>query len=63
MNAVMRVEVYPRGDGRFAWRAIAHNGQVIASDASQGYEHESEAMEMARQVVIEENDLAEVVVR
>jgi len=45
-----RVEVFPRDDGRWAWRRVAENGQVIATDGGQGYEREAEAVRMAAEV-------------
>jgi len=42
-----RVQVYRRGDGRWAWRRLAPNGQVIATDGGQGYEDRDEAVRMA----------------
>lgn len=44
------VEVYRRTDHRWAWRAVAANGQIIATDGSQGYEHKADAIQTARTV-------------
>lgn len=33
----MKLEIYRRGDGLFAWRLKAVNGRVIATDGGQGY--------------------------
>ena len=33
-----KLEVYQRNDGKWAWRLLASNGRVIATDAGQGYE-------------------------
>jgi len=33
-----RFEVYQRADRRWAWRLIAGNGQIVATDGGQGYE-------------------------
>lgn len=46
------LEVYRREDGKWAWRLIATNGSVIATDGGQGYEHRGEAVEMAKSIVI-----------
>lgn len=34
-----RVEIYQREDDRWAWRLVAANGQIIATDGGQGYEN------------------------
>ena len=52
----MKLEVYKREDGKWAWRVRAGNGQIIATDGGQGYDHLSDAHEMALRVL----DLAEV---
>jgi len=36
-------EVYARHDGRFAFRVIARNGNIVSTDAKQGYENRSDA--------------------
>lgn len=41
------VQVYRRADGLWAWRRLAPNNRVIATDGGQGYEHKTEAIEMA----------------
>lgn len=45
------VEVYQRADGRWAWRLVAANGRIIATDGGQGYENRADAEAMARDVV------------
>lgn len=39
-----RAEVYRREDGRWAWRLVAPNGHIIATDGGQGYENREDAM-------------------
>jgi len=43
-----RIEVYPREDGRWAWRRIAPDGQVLATDGGQGYENKAFAIGAAQ---------------
>jgi uncharacterized protein YegP (UPF0339 family) len=45
------LNVYQRPDNNWGWRLISDNGNVIASDAGQGYEHGSMAEKMAEQVI------------
>jgi uncharacterized protein YegP (UPF0339 family) len=33
------VEFYQRTDGKWAWRVVAGNGRIIATDGGQGYEN------------------------
>lgn len=33
----MKLEVYRRADGLYAWRLKAKNGRIIATDGGQGY--------------------------
>ncbi|MGK9222265.1 MULTISPECIES: YegP family protein [unclassified Microbacterium] len=40
-----------RVDGKWGWRLEADNGQIIATDGSQGYENENDARTMADRVV------------
>jgi uncharacterized protein YegP (UPF0339 family) len=47
-GALDRIEVYPREDGRWAWRRVAPNNEVIATDGSQGYESKSFAIGAAQ---------------
>ena len=46
-----RLEVFQRKDDRWAWRLLAANGQVIATDGAQGYEDEAECARMGARVV------------
>jgi uncharacterized protein YegP (UPF0339 family) len=43
--------LYKRGDGKWAWRLVADNGQIIATDGGQGYDNESDARTMADRIV------------
>lgn len=43
----IKTEVYRRTDDRWAWRAIAGNGQVIATDGGQGFENRTDAVDSA----------------
>jgi uncharacterized protein YegP (UPF0339 family) len=43
--------LYRREDGKWAWRLVANNGRVIATDGSQGYNNESEARDMADRII------------
>lgn len=45
------LEVYQRGDGRWAWRLRAGNGAIIATDGGQGYEKRADAARIADQIV------------
>jgi len=51
----MRVEMYKRHDRKWAWRLVADNGHIIATDGGQGYENRSDAMEMATKVIVQPN--------
>lgn len=44
------VKVAKRRDGKWGWTLYADNGQVIANDGNQGYEHRQDAFEMATQI-------------
>jgi uncharacterized protein YegP (UPF0339 family) len=55
--------VYVRDDGRWAWQLTADNGQVIATDGSQGYENEDDARTMADRIIGGEFSDAEKKVR
>jgi uncharacterized protein YegP (UPF0339 family) len=46
----MKIEVYRRGDGKWAWRVRAANGQVVATDGAQGYSSRADAAAMALRV-------------
>jgi uncharacterized protein YegP (UPF0339 family) len=43
--------LYQRADKKWAWRLKADNGQVIATDGSQGYENENDARKMADAII------------
>jgi uncharacterized protein YegP (UPF0339 family) len=43
--------LYTRSDGKWAWRLVADNGKVIATDGGQGYENESDCRDIADRVV------------
>ncbi len=43
--------VYERTDGKWAWRLKADNGDIVATDGSQGYDNETDARSMADRVV------------
>ena len=45
-----KVEVYRREDAKFAWRLVADNGDIVATDGGQGYENMSDCVEMARKL-------------
>jgi uncharacterized protein YegP (UPF0339 family) len=38
-------EIYKRGDGKYAFRVKASNGQIVAVDGSQGYDNRKDARE------------------
>jgi uncharacterized protein YegP (UPF0339 family) len=43
----MRLEIYTRDDGLFAWRLKAANGRIVATDGGQGYVNKAECRAMA----------------
>lgn len=43
MTAQNETGVYARSDGKFAWRIVADNGQVTATDGSQGFSRRIDA--------------------
>lgn len=45
------IEVYQRTDNRWAWRLVAANGRIIATDGGQGYENKSDCERMANDIV------------
>lgn len=47
----MYIDIFKRKDGTWAWRLVAGNGQIIATDGSQGYEKKADAFEMSRMIV------------
>jgi uncharacterized protein YegP (UPF0339 family) len=44
------LDVYKRNDGKWAWRLVAPNGQIIATDGGQGYENRKDAERMGKAV-------------
>lgn len=44
-------EVYQRKDGKWAFRVKAGNGQVVATDGSQGYNDKASAMSTATKLI------------
>lgn len=40
-------ETYVRNDGKFAFRTQSSNGQIVATDGSQGYSNKTEAQSTA----------------
>lgn len=46
----MKLEIYRREDGKWAWRVRAGNGQIVANDGGQGYEKFDDAQRMALKV-------------
>jgi uncharacterized protein YegP (UPF0339 family) len=45
------VEVHQRSDGKWAWRLVAPNGRIIATDGGQGYENRVDCERIAADVV------------
>jgi uncharacterized protein YegP (UPF0339 family) len=43
--------LYTREDGKWAWRLVADNGKIIATDGGQGYEEEDDARNMADRII------------
>jgi uncharacterized protein YegP (UPF0339 family) len=41
------LEIYQRPDGRWSWRLRAGNGQIIATDGGQGYQHRIDCTRVA----------------
>lgn len=33
----MKIQFYRRADGKYGWRHLASNGEILANDAGQGY--------------------------
>ena len=46
------LQVYQRADERWAWRLLASNGEVIATDGGQGYENRGDCERVAKAVVV-----------
>ncbi len=44
-------ELYQRNDGKRAWRIKASNGQIVATDGGQGYDHEADARSTLEKVM------------
>lgn len=42
--------LYTRSDGKWAWRLVV-NGNIVATDGSQGYDNESDCRQMADRVI------------
>lgn len=42
----MKTRVYHRSDGKWAWRIVAPNGEIVATDGGQGYENMQDAVDM-----------------
>lgn len=47
----MKLEIYRRLDGKWAWRVRAGNGEIVATDGGQGYENQIDAQNMATRVL------------
>ena len=43
--------LYQRKDGTWAWHLEADNGDIIATDGSQGYKNEADARSMADRII------------
>ena len=46
----MKLEIYRRADGKWAWRLKAGNGQVVATDGGQGYENLGDVADITREI-------------
>ncbi len=46
-----KLEVYQRADRKWGWKLWANKTQIIAIDGNQGYDHESDATNMARRII------------
>lgn len=42
--------LYKRTDGKWAWR-LKVRGEIVATDGSQGYDHEADARSMADRII------------
>jgi uncharacterized protein YegP (UPF0339 family) len=49
-------EVYTRSDGKYAFRVKASNGEVVATDGGQGYEHKHDALHTLEKLIRGEYD-------
>ena len=52
----MAGEVYKRNDGKWAFRVKAANGQIVATDGSQGYETKAAARSTLTKLIAGEYD-------
>ncbi len=43
---------YKRTDDKWAWRLTADNGDIVATDGTQGYENYADCQTMADKIVI-----------
>jgi uncharacterized protein YegP (UPF0339 family) len=43
--------LYKNGSGKWAWRLVSDNGNIIATDGGQGYENKSDCREMADSII------------
>jgi uncharacterized protein YegP (UPF0339 family) len=43
----MKIEIYRRADGKYAWRLKAGNGEIIATDGGQGFENHEDCADSA----------------
>lgn len=55
MGMVARIEVFERVDGKYGFRAIGRNNEIVATDGGQGYENDHDAANTAGGVVVESN--------
>ena len=46
----MTGELFRRKDHRWAWRVVADNGKVVATDGGQGYERRLDAVSIFEQL-------------
>ena len=44
----MHVEIFRRDDGKYAWRVVAANHKVVATDGGQGFERRIDAVNIVR---------------
>lgn len=48
-----KLHCFKRTDGKWAWRLTADNGNIVATDGSQGYSNYADCQAMADKVVID----------
>ncbi|HRE00417.1 MAG TPA: YegP family protein [Ilumatobacteraceae bacterium] len=53
MASGAKLLVYQRADKKWAWQLKAANGNVIATDGSQGYENVADCRNMATKIVLD----------